>query len=261
MNWTVSSVYLETFVLVVTRVGAIFFLAPMFGYRTIPARVKIGLAATVTLVLVPLEVEDARALGAGLPFFLAVASEALLGLAIGYVLSLVMAGLEAASAIVGVQMGFGLAEFFDPISGGQSDTLQQFYAMLAALIFLGINGHHLVLQGMADSFRMVPLGTFDPAVVSMDQFALLVGGAVSLALRVAMPVLATMVIADVGLVFMARALPQANMLVVGFPIKVLAGLLILMVSLPFTLDVMSRAFTAVPGQLDFLFPSPATARG
>ena len=88
--------------------------------------------------------------------------EVLFGLALGLAMNLVFLGLQMASRILGVQMGFGLGAVLDPITGAEFGTFDQFYALLVTLVFFSINGHYLIIQTLAETIRAVPLGTFDP---------------------------------------------------------------------------------------------------
>ena len=257
MTFEVSTLYLTNFVLILTRIGATFYLAPVFGVQSVPARIKLGLALFVTLVLLPLQSESLVEVESGFPFFIAATREGLIGLAIGYSVSLVIRGVEMAAALVGIQLGFGLAEFYDPIHGVNSNTMMQFYTVLATLIFLGLNGHYLVIQGITDSFRLVPIGTFDPSTVDAERFAILVSGAIALSVRIAMPVLAAVLLADVGLAVASKAMPQLNVMSISFPIKIGGGLIVLMLSLPFAMRIASQSYANIPALVDFLLPRVA----
>lgn len=254
MTYEVSTAYISAFFLVMIRVGAMFYLAPFFSTQAVPARIKLGLAVFVTLVLLPVETESLPAMQVGFDFFAAAFREALLGLMLGYAVSLVFQAIEMAAAVVGVQIGFGLAEVVDPVNGSRSSTLQQFYNITAMLIFLGLNGHHLVIQGLLDSFRLVPVGTFDPTTLDLDLFIAYAAGAIELAMRVAIPVMAAVLLADVALAVASKTMPQLNVMSISFPLKIAGGLLILALSLPYAMQLASDSFGGIPGVVNNLLP-------
>lgn len=255
MTYGVETAYISTFFLVMIRVGAMFYLAPFFSTHSVPDRVKLGLAIFVTLVLLPVETKSLPEMQLGFDFFVAGFREAMLGLMLGYAVSLVFQAIEMAAAVVGVQIGFGLAEVVDPINGSRSSTMHQFYNVTATLIFLGLNGHHLVIQGLLDSFRTVPVGSFDPTAMDLDLFIAYVAGAIELAMRIAIPVVASVLFTDVALAVASKTMPQLNVMSISFPLKIAGGLLILALSLPYTMQLATDSFGGIPGIVNGLLPS------
>ena len=228
---------LITYVLIVVRLSTALVIMPMFGAVGVPPHTKVGLALFVGLILVPLA--PAVELAPGLaPLLAAVALEALVGFAV----VLVFQGLEAAGGLVGIQMGMGLGEILDPISGAQSNVLRRFYAMLAILIFFMVNAHHQVIVGLFATFDLVPLSSVNAADLDVTALIRLSGSLFIVAVRIALPVLAAVFITDLSLGVMARTMPQLNVLIVGLPVKIVVGLLVLFAALPATTSVMGFAF-------------------
>jgi flagellar biosynthetic protein FliR len=230
------------FLLILVRTSGMLVSAPLLNHRGIPAWTKVGFAITFSLVLVPLQSPSAppppQQLGTIVD---GVLREALFGLALGLAMNLVFLGLQLASRIVGLQMGFGLGGVLDPMMGGNAEfgTFDQFYAVLVTLVFFTISGHHLVIQALAESVRAVPPGSFDPLSMRAEALPVLMAGLTVTAVRIAMPVMAALFLADLGLGFVARTVPQANVLIVGLPIKIIVGLIVLIAALPATVQLMS----------------------
>lgn len=237
---TLSPAFSYTFLLILIRVSGMLVSAPLLSHKGIPSWTKVGFAVFFALVLVPLTAESApeppTTLG---PLVEAVLRETLFGLALGLAMNLVFIGLQLASRIVGVQMGFGMGAVLDPITGAEFGTFDQFYALLVTLVFFTINGHHIVILTLAETLRAVPLGSFDPTTMQVNAITALIAGLTVTAVRLAMPVMAALFLADLGLGFVARTVPQVQVLVVGAPIKIVLGVVVLGAALPATMTLMN----------------------
>lgn len=243
MTFELSPLYIQNFALVLTRISTVFVAAPVFGSRGIPAQVKIGLAVFATLIFLPMQTRELVAVPDGLiGLILALGREVAVGLVIAFAVLLVFIGLEMAAQVMGVQIGFGLGSVLDPVGGVPSSTLDQFYVVLVTLAFLTANGHYLVLEGIGRTFDLVPLNTFDASTLDMSGMLLLSAAMFVIAVRIAMPVTVALFLTDLTLGLVSRSFPQLNVLVVGMPLKILVGLLVLMLSLEATATVMNGAF-------------------
>ena len=237
---TLSPSFSYTFLLILIRVSGMLVSAPLLSHKGIPSWTKVGFAMFFALVLVPMQRDvmprPPEQLGTVVDV---VIREVLFGLGLGLAMNLVFMGLQLASRIVGVQMGFGMGAVMDPITGAEFGTFDQFYALLVTLVFFTINGHHLVIQVLAETLRGVPLGTFDPFALQVGGVTALIGGLTVTAVRMAMPVMAALFLTDLGLGFVARTVPQVQVLVVGAPIKIVLGVVVLGAALPVTMTMMN----------------------
>lgn len=234
-----------TFLLVLIRTTSMLVASPLLSHRGIPAQAKIGFALFTALVLTPIT----RLPGGQAPETLGrlvddVLREALFGLGLGLTMNIVLIGLQMASRIIGLQVGFGLGAVFDPITGTEFGVFDQFYSLLVTLVFFAIDGHHLVVQALAETLQAVPLGTFDPFSITPSGITALVAGLTLTALRIAMPIMAALLLTDVGMGIVARTVPQVQILIVGAPIKIGIGLLVLGASLPVAMQLMNAVFGA-----------------
>ncbi len=235
-----SPAFTYGFLLILIRTSAMLVSAPLLSHRGIPAYTKIGFALLLALVLVPLEQQNLQPPPQQLGQVAdGVLRETLFGLALGLAMNLVFIGLQMASHIMGVQMGFGLGGVIDPITGAEFDTLGQFYSILVTLVFFTISGHHIVIQALAETVRAVPPGSFDPLNIRSEALAPLMVGLMVTAVRIAMPVLTALFITDLGMGFVARTMPQVNILIVGMPVKIVIGVLVMAAALPATMQLMN----------------------
>jgi flagellar biosynthetic protein FliR len=257
----------EGFVLVLCRVGAVLMIAPIFGHRSVPAQVRVALAVLLSLVMLP-TAAGARGALPPLPESLVtwtglIARELLIGSVIGFAVLLVFLAIQGAGHAAGLQIGFSLANIVNPLTAEHSSLVDQFYTQLAVLVFLAMDGHHALLIALQQTFDLVPLaggglraqpGGPDLLGLGLDPLAargawpavLNLGGEVFLlAARIALPVMAALLLADVALAIVARAVPQLNVFVIGIPAKLGLGLIMLLVTVPVTAQVMARAFAAL----------------
>jgi len=235
-----------TFLLIVCRVTTIIMIVPIFGGRSVPAPVKIGLSLLISLILLPLALARAIPPSEEMPVYLTlVARELLIGALIGFTVQLLFTALQAAGHIVGLQMGFSLANVVNPVTADHASLIDQFYALFAALIFFTMNGHHALILAVQQSFDVAPVGSaalgLPPAPVMLgwgrDLFAI--------AARISLPVVAALLLADVAMAVIARSVPQLNVFVVGMPAKVAVAFIMLIVTVPVTAIVMSRSFVSL----------------
>jgi flagellar biosynthetic protein FliR len=236
----ISPAFTYAFLLILIRTSGMLVSAPLLSHRGIPSWTKVGFAVFFALVLVPLQKDQLppppQQLGEVAD---GVIRETLFGLALGLAMNLVFAGMQMASRIVGVQMGFGIGSVIDPITGAEFGTFDQFYALLVTLVFFSINGHFLVIQALAETVRAVPPGSFDPLTIQLSAIAPIAAGLMVTAVRIAMPVMAALFLADLGMGFVARTVPQMNVLIVGMPVKIVVGVIVLGAALPATMQLMN----------------------
>jgi flagellar biosynthesis protein FliR len=222
---TFDSALLWAFLLVFVRCSAMMLVAPIFSAPSIPVQIRV----MTTLALSGALVFAIRPAGAGLPadlggLVLALANEAACGMLLGAFVSMALMAIQMAGSFLDLQVGLGMSQIMNPVTGIPSSALSQFKAMLGLVVFLGVQGHHFVLQAFVKSYEAMPvlsLATLDPLRHSLLG---LVGDMSLLALQIAAPV------AAMGVV--NRAVPQMPVFLVGLPVKIGASMLALSVALP-----------------------------
>jgi flagellar biosynthetic protein FliR len=243
---TVSSAQLDAWIMMIvwplTRILALLASAPVTGNPQFPLTAKIGLAVLLTALVAPtlpappaLAPDSAHAL-------LLLAREIALGVGMGLAMRVVFAAISMAGDIVGLQMGLGFAQFFDPQSSGQVPVIGQFLSLLATLAFLTINGHLLLLAALIDSFRGVPPETAVSAASGAMALAQWGGVIVQAAVQLSLPLIATMLITNAALAVLTRASPQLNLFAIGFPVTLGVGFIALLLVLPYMVPGFERLF-------------------
>jgi flagellar biosynthetic protein FliR len=223
------------------RVGAVLAVAPPFAAVAVPVRVRALIAMALTVGLLPAATSAQAApqsLGA---FALGVGGEVLIGLAMGMSFAFVFTAAQWSGELIAQQMGLNLSEIYDPRTGGQASSLGHLYWLLAVVVFMGANGHHALLRGVAASFDAVPVMTLaqgEPIVALMTG---LLQSATGLAIQLAAPVFVTMLVVDLALGMVGRTVPQLGMMTAGVTVRSIAGLVVLIAGMALTVAVVQGA--------------------
>ncbi len=237
----ITAAQIETFIFVFLRVGAIVVTIPIFGSTSVPARMKAGLSLMIALLVFPF-VEMNPPPPEILPLIVRMMGEVTIGIIIGFAGSLIFAGVQMAGQLVGFQMGFAIVNVFDPVTSSQVSILAQFQYLFAVLLFLALDGHHVYLSAIADSYRLVFPFEF---YFSGELFRSIAGLAKDLfiiAIKVGAPAVAVLLMVDIGFGLIARTVPQMNILIVGFPVKIAMGLIGIGLALPLVSRMIGSIF-------------------
>ncbi|MFP4661029.1 MAG: flagellar biosynthetic protein FliR [Halanaerobiales bacterium] len=252
----ILSNYTYQFILLLFRYSGLFLITPIFSSRIVPSRIKVGLAFLFAIITLPLIQGTHPFPDQVMMILIEVLRELLIGLVIGFIAFLSFAVVQLAGRFVDMRMGFAIVNVADPIHGDTLPLMGQFKNVLVTLLFLAINGHHIMIRAVSRSFDIIPLGG---AVLSNSALQLILrnaGDIFVLAFKVALPVVATLFVADIILGFMARTIPQLNVFVVGLPMKILVGLIVMMLSINiiinYTGDIFNEMFRNVFRILEML---------
>jgi flagellar biosynthesis protein FliR len=241
------------FVLVLMRAAGIFLTAPVFSSRNIPVTVKASWILLVAFLVFP--VVDFKSLtlpSSGIPLTIAVIRELLIGFSIGLGATLIFTGIQLAGQIVDIQMGLGMVNIIDPTTNIQISAMGQYYFMIATLVFLAVNGHHVLLRGVVDSFSIVPLGQAHFSTALGTEMMNLFSQVFFIAFRVGAPVIGALFITNMALGIVARTVPQMNVFIVGMPLNLAVGFLITAVSMGFFTFILQGLFNGMYRDLSLL---------
>lgn len=250
----VSIPYFSSVFLVFVRILAVLMTAPIFSSRNIPTIAKIGFSVLLSVILLPSLGAEATArvsveLG---PFVLSVAQEVLLGVLIGFMSNIVFLAVGMGANLMGMQAGFRAASLFNPLINVSSAALDQLYTFMAIGLFLTINGHHWLITALARTFKQVPLGTFSVRAVTVELLLYVTGEMFVAATRIALPVMGVLLLADVGLGLISKAVPQVQVFFLSLPIKIGLGLITLALTLSLTLPMIKEFLADMVGNISAL---------
>ncbi len=239
----------ERFLFVFFRVGALVLFVPILGSRQVPSSMKIGFILFLSIVIFPL-VE-----GRPLPeprgiFDLAIflISDVTIGLGIAYITRLIFTAVQIAGTVVDFQMGFGVVNVIDPQTDTQVSVTAQFHNIIAVLIFLAVDAHHFIIQAIVESFLIINPAEISFADITPGYMLHLFSGTFTTAVKIAAPIMAILFFLSVGLGLVARTVPQMNVFIVGFPLQIGVGLLMVGLSISFFSMLVQQQIYELPGK-------------
>src|SRR5262245_15828156 len=211
------------------RIAGAFMVAPVFGARLVPMRVRLALTVAATVVIAPV-LPATQPFELSLPTAVLVAREVVVGVAMGFCLQMIFDSLIVAGQTIAMGMGLGLATMIDPQRGISVPVISQFFVILGLLIFLSLGGHLATVRLMSDSFTLLPVGS----PLSTNGLWMIVewgGQMLAGAVRIALPAATALLVANIAFGVMSRAAPTLNLFAVGLPAGLLLGFLILLLNL------------------------------
>ena len=242
--------FVPAFTLAFFRLTGLMLMSPLFGSAKIPKRIKVLFASVATMTMVssvPTAVDFPPTL---LQLAIAIAGEMMFGLAMGTIVSFVFIAATWAGEMIGQQIGFNLGETFDPQYGGGGSLVSDMYSMLCLIVFFSVGGDRTMLRAVHESFRTVPLLSLGVDRPLWDTMMDLFNGATLLAMRLAAPMFFTMLIVDLVMGCIGRAMPQMNIMSAGLPVRSILGILVLAVTVVLTGAAIR---TSLVGDLDLVF--------
>lgn len=229
------------------RIGAMLMLAPVFGMAGVPGRVRLLLALSLTVVLLPLLPQPPHAEPFSAPWLLTLLQQLAIGGALGFVLRLVFEAVVLGGELVALSMGLSFAQLADPLRGVQTPVVSQFFLVLATLLFLALDGHLALIALTARSFELLPVGPAGLAAADARALAGFGGWVFLGGVQIALPAMTALLLVNLSFGVMSRAAPTLNALAVGFPVALLFGFAILIFALP-TLRAVLEALLALAAE-------------
>lgn len=233
----------QLFLLVMVRTSGIFIFSPFFSSQNIPNIMKIGLSFSVSLLI-----------SSVLPFsedftnevlVLLIFKELMVGIIIGFISYAFFSSFYVMGQIIDMKIGFGMVNVVDPQNRTQVPLMGNFYYILSFLILLSINGHHSIISALVDSYTFLPIGSFK---YTGDTMSILINTLVKsfeIGFKLSTPIVAIIFLTDIVLGIMSKTIPQMNVFVVGMPLKVIIGLLIILISMPVFFSAINGIFDLI----------------
>lgn len=236
---------IPVFLLILVRVSAFFVTLPLFSYRTIPGHFKIGFSFFLSLII--FYTVDVTVIEIDGTYILLVLKEAMVGLLVGLIAYILLSAIQIAGGFIDFQMGFAIANVVDPQTGAQSPLMGQYFYIIALLFLLSVNGHHLLIDGIYNSYQFISIDAFIPfqngsiADFVVDTFNKMF----LIAFQMAIPIVGCLFLVDVALGIIARTVPQLNVFVVGLPLKILVSFMAIFVFLSLYVSLVNRLFESM----------------
>jgi len=245
-GFPVDPLWVCTVFLITVRLAAVLIMTPILYAFPVPATVRVALvfalAVMLTLAFPALQLTVLPDTGG---LLLAALSEMVLGATLGLGILMAFAAFSVAGGLLDVQIGYGIAQVFDPVSRRQLPVLTAMFNRVAVVVFFIVNGHHALLRGLVYSFDRFPPGQpwqYAGAVVPVLRQA---AGLFSLGFALIAPVVFCILLVELGLGVVARNLPQMNMFAMGIPVKIVVGLTALTFWFGGAGDAMSKIYMSI----------------
>lgn len=241
LNWTISQFL--CLITIMIRVAPLIFFMPVIGSPSVPSQLKVLLSLMIALVLVPVVQVTPADLPESAPgLLLFVVTEICFGALLAVLARLVFASFQIAGQMVGVQMGMGMAGVMDPQFGVQVSLVGQFWNLIAILIFLAMNGHHIFIKTLIESFVWVKPGTLHLTQATYNGMMQGAAQMFVMAVKIMAPASAAVFFSHVGMGIIAKTVPQIPILIVGMPLNIGVGLIFVGLSLGYFLPLMMNYF-------------------
>lgn len=215
------------------RIAAMMMVAPFFSSNVVSARTRLLISLAVAMVVVPNipdstpQVEALSAEG-----LLIVAQQILIGAAMGFMLQLMVNAFTLAGQIIAMQMGLGFASMIDPQNGVMVPVISQLYLIMVTLIFLGIDGHLVLIQVLSESFTTLPVAATGLTATDFRDVATHASWMFASAVLIALPAIGSLMMVNLAFGILSRAAPQISPFSIGFPMTIILGFVIMLVTLP-----------------------------
>ena len=231
-----AATFLWPFIRILALIGT----GPVLDHRAIAPQVKIGLAIAIAIIVAPTVTPPPAAALASWNGFGLLAQQVAIGAAMGFMVRLIFAAIELAGDLIGLSMGLSFATFVDPQNSGQTPLVGSFMGVLASLIFLALDGHLIMINGIVESFRTFPVGSMPAGSGEhLRDFALMGASIFRIGVHLALPVVAALLVVNLAIGVMTRAAPQLNLMSFGFPVGLLAGVWMLWIAAPWMINAIT----------------------
>jgi len=246
----------SVYMLIFCRMTAFFVVSPVFSSRGVPNSYKIGLSAIIAVFILLIQGTN-QVVPSDLSYLLVVVREILIGLLMGYVATLLFMVIQMAGSFIDIQIGFGIVNVLDPLTGTSVPIIGNLKYVFATLIFFSMNGHHYLIDAVIRSYNWIPLSNDVFQRIyngNLSEFLITTfGQAFMLAFQMAAPLVVALFLTDVALGFLARTAPQFNVFVIGIPLKILVGLAMLLLLIPSFIYAFEHLFEVMFRALHNLF--------
>ncbi len=246
----------QAFFLVFVRINAMVVIAPFFSSGMIPFRLKALMSFLFTLVIFPVlgtgTIEVPSSMGS---YYLLVIQEIIIGVLIGFLMTIIFAAFQLAGQFFAVQIGFGMTEVIDPLAQVSIPLIGQLKNLIGILVFLTINGHHFLIDAVYRSFQFAPMFSASRGATGgiMKYIVYSFSGMFIVALKISLPVVATIFLVSVSMGILAKVAPQMNIMMLGFPLKIIIAFAVLVLITPLVIRIMrvalERSFEFINGVL------------
>ena len=234
LNWSaMTEAQILLFALVLLRMIAFIVSSAFFGANAVQVHVKILLSITLSMVLYPVvRIGHVDYLTISNEIIGLAIRELIVGLALGFLTRLFFFVVTMVGDLVSMSVGLSASQMYNPMMGSNGNVLDTFYSTLGTLIFLSINGHHMLINAIAQSYQLVPVSSLSLNVGPFAEVAMFGRTALLLTIKMCAPVIVTILLVNLAMGILGRAVPQINVLVTSMPVTIMIGMTVVFIGLP-----------------------------
>lgn len=243
------NIQFEKLILILVRITAFIVVCPGFSFKGLPNMFKIGLSLSISVIVYTL-VPDFY-IGGNFYLLIPIAiKETLFGLGMGYITKLVFAAVETAGHLIDFQVGFSMAQVFDPTMGSRSSNYGKLLNWLSLSVFFMLNMHHYMIDSLIRSFEYVPLDSLELNSFGVASIVGLFSHVFELGFNLAVPIIIVVLTTDIVLGVISRTVPQINVLILGMPMKSMISFVVFMLISSWILNSIGNIVSYMPGFID-----------
>jgi len=239
----------DTFLLVFVRMTGLFVIAPVFGRRNAPVFLKVGFAFFSAIIVLTAFRIDRVYYNSFIELALLIAAEFVTGIMLGFISYMLFSAIYVAGQLIDMQIGFGMVNVINPMYDIQVPITANFYYLVSILVFLIIKGPQMLIKALYESYRFVPIGGIVFGDNAMNNIIRLFGNVFIIGFRIAAPITASILIANVALGVMSKAVPQLNIFILGIPIKILLGIAVILITVPMFITLLEELYGGIGGEM------------
>jgi flagellar biosynthetic protein FliR len=238
------------FALILMRMTAFVVSSAVFGSPSVSVHVKILLSVTMAILIFP----TVRAASVDYSLIsndiiLLTAREILVGLTLGFLTRLFFFAVTMTGDLVSISVGLNASQMFNPVLGQNGNSLDQFYSVLGTLVFLTLNGHHILISALSQSFDYIPVSSLSLNVGVYGEMATFGQGILLMCVKICAPVIVAILMTNLAMGILGRAIPQINVLVTSMPVTIMVGMGVVFICLPLLVMEMNGILESTAGTL------------
>lgn len=243
----INIVYFTALILVIIRLICFFSLVPVFFPKGTPNFLKIALSVIMAYILMPgIDYTIVKTINTTPLFVTECINEVLTGLSLGFITNLCFMGVRYAGNMMDMQIGFSMMTMFDPSANSNTTLIERLLYSASLVLFLIVDGHHMLIKALIESFNAVSLGRF---ILTQDAINVIIKAFIqlfSIGLKIAIPIVLIIIITDLTMGLIARTVPQINVMILGMPVKILVGMTCVAAALPIFFKIIEGSFIEIP---------------
>jgi len=243
----INTVYFMAVLLIFLRMLTFFIIVPVFFPKGTPNIMKIVLAGVIAFILVPgIDTTKMNNLNSNYILVLSFVNEVVNGLLLGYVTNLCFMVIRMAGQLMDTQIGFSMISIFDPNSNSNVTLLERLLYWMSLLLFFMVDGHHMLIRALIESFKVVGLGK---SMLGNNTIMLVVNVFTqyfTIGVKIAIPIILILLITEITMGLIARTVPSLNVMILGMPVKILVGLACFSIALPMLSNAIIHLFNSLP---------------